>query len=180
MLYIHILLCALLIPAMAWLDRQRGTSKETEIIAKVPALLGMGYLCAAFTGHVADWQAVVITLAVAVAHSFSFGEPLGHALTGIKGATADDGTTYESWQVGIPKDNPWLALTVRGLMVGAMTLLALDWVASLKIAAAFGLAFPLAPAIVRYGTKLGGAGWALQEWIRGGLIGLILFTSISF
>jgi hypothetical protein len=164
-----------LIPLMSWLDRQRGTPKETEIISKVPALLGMGYLCAVFTGHILDWQAIVIMLAVAVAHNFSFGEPLGHALTGIQGATADDGSTYETWQVGILKDNPWIALTVRGMMVGAMTLLALDWVASLKIAIAFGAAFPLASAIVRYGFRQGGEGWALQEWIRGGLIGLILF-----
>ena len=84
---------------MSWLDRQRGTSKETEIIPKGVALVGMGYLCSLYTGHWLDWQAIVITATAAFAHNISFGEPIGHALTGRGGATADDGTTYESWQI---------------------------------------------------------------------------------
>lgn len=166
------LLYALLIPLMAWLDRQRGTPKETEIISKVPALLGIGYLCSVFTGHVLDWQAVVIMLSVAVAHNFGLGEPVGHALTGTMSGK------YETWQIGILKTNPWLALSVRGLFVGLWTLLALDPIASLKIALAFGIAFPLAPAIVRYGLKMGGGGWGMMEYIRGALIGLILFVQL--
>jgi hypothetical protein len=165
------LLC---IPLMSWLDRQRGMPKDIETIPKGAALVGMGYLCAYLTGHALDVQAIIITLTVAFSHNFGFGEPIGHALTGTGGATADDGTTYETWQVGVLKTNPWMALTVRGLMVGLWTLLAMDWLASLKIALAFGLAFPLASAFVRYALKSPPNAWAIQEWIRGGLIGTFL------
>lgn len=184
---------------MSWLDRQRGTPKEAEIIPKLPALLGMGYLCALYTGHVLDWQAVAITASVAFAHNFGFGEPIGHALTGVT-RPAEDGTTYESWQVGKAlKENPWLALAVRGLLVGLWTLFIpglagmtgfiqpvhIDWFASLKIAVAFGIAFPLASHIVRYRLKMptrtreeAGAAWAKQESIRGALIELLLILML--
>ena len=75
----------LAIPAMSWLDRQRGMPKDQETIPKVPALLGMGYLCAVLTGHWLDWQTLAIVAGVAVLHNISFGEPMGHALTGIGG-----------------------------------------------------------------------------------------------
>ncbi len=170
---------------MSWLDRQRGTPKVAEKIPKPVALLGMGYLCAAYTGHMIDWQAVVITAGVAVAHNFGLGEPVGHALTGRGGEAADDGTTYEPWQIGILKTNPWLAVTARGLMVGFWTLLALDWVASLKIAAAFGIAFPLASYLIRYQLKMPTAtpsqeavAWARQEQVRGALIELLLLLML--
>ncbi len=171
---------------MSWLDRQRGTPKSVEKIPKLMALLGMGYLCAAYTGHLIDWQAVVITAGVAFAHNFGFGEPLGHALTGRGGSTAADGTTYELWQIGkMLKANPWVALTVRGLLVGLWTLWALDPIASLKIAIAFGIAFPLAPHIVRYRLKMPTAtssqaavAWAQQEKLRGALIELLLLLML--
>ncbi len=171
---------------MSWLDRQRGTPKSAEKIPKLVALLGMGYLCAAYTGHLIDWQAAVIAACVAFAHNFGFGEPLGHALTGRGGEAADDGTTYESWQIGKAlKANPWAALTVRGAMVGLWTLWALDPVVSLKIAVAFGIAFPLAPYIVRYRIKMPTAtisasavAWARQEEVRGALIELLLLLML--
>lgn len=172
---------------MSWLDRQRGMPKEAETIPKVLALAGMGYLCALYTGHFFDWQAIAITVGVAFAHNFGFGEPLGHALTGRGGATADDGTTYESWQIGKTlKENPWVALTVRGLLVGVWTLLALDPIASLKIAIAFGVAFPLASYLVRYRLKMPTAkisdaalAWAEQEKLRGALIELSLISMLA-
>lgn len=172
---------------MSWLDRQRGMPKAAETIPKVLALLGMGYLCALYTGHVFDWQAIGIVAGVAFAHNFGFGEPLGHALTGRGGATAADGTTYESWQIGRTlKENPWVALTVRGLLVGLWTLWALDSVASLKISIAFGVAFPLASYLVRYRLKMptttiseAAVAWAQQESLRGALIELLLILMLA-
>jgi flagellar biosynthesis protein FliR len=56
-------------------------------------------------------------------------------------------------------------------------LTALDPIASLKIGLAFGIAFPLAPFITTRILKMGGEGWAIQEEVRGGLIGLLLFLT---
>lgn len=179
-------LLLLLVPVMSWLDRQRGMPKAVETIPKLPALLGIGYLCAAMTGHFADWQAVVITAVIAVAHNFSFGQPLGMALTGKTGA-ADDGTVYEAWQVGILRTNCWLALALRGAVLGVAGLAAYDFAAALKIAAAWAVAFPAAPAIVRYVLKMpvntanaSGKAWAANEWIRGALAGLFLSMAVIF
>ncbi len=179
------LLLLLLIPAMSWLDRQRGTPKDDEIIPKLPALLGIGYLCAVFTGHWLDWQAAVITAAVAVIHNFSFGEPLGHALTGRGGVVAADGTVYEKWQVGsLLQSNPWVALAVRGAMLGLAGVAALDWQAAAQIAVAWAIAFPLAPAVVRYILKMptrtkeqAGRAWAANEWTRGAAAGVLLWIA---
>jgi hypothetical protein len=173
----------LLIPLMSWLDRQRGTPKDHEVIPKLPALLGIGYLCAVFTGHVFDWQAAAITVVVAFVHNFSFGEPLGHALTGRGGVMAADGTVYESWQIGsLLKENPWVALALRGAMLGLAGVAALDWPAGVMIAVAWAIAFPAAPAIVRLLLKMptrtreqSGRAWAMNEWIRGALAGALLF-----
>jgi len=100
----------LLVPVLSWLDRQRGMPKDVETIPKLPALLGIGYVCSVLTGHWMDWQALVITLSVAVIHNFSFGNPLGTALTGVV-SVAPDGTLHEKWQVGnLLKSNPWVAL----------------------------------------------------------------------
>lgn len=174
-------LLPLLIPVLSWLDRQRGTPKETETIPKIVALLGIGYVCSVFVGHWLDWQALVITISIAFIHNFSFGEPLGHALTGRGGVPAADGTVYEKWQIGILKDNPWLALAVRGAMLGISGLVALDLVAAAKLAIAWAIAFPLAPAIVRYVLKMptytikqSGKAWAVNEWARGATAGLLL------
>lgn len=181
-----IYLLPFLVTALSWLDRQRGMPRELETIPKLVALLGIGYICATLVGHWLDWQAIVITLSIAFIHNFSFGEPLGHALTGHSG-TADDGTTYEKWQLGVLKTNPWLALAVRGAMLGIAGLVALDLVAAIKIAIAWAIAFPLAPAFVRYVLKLptttekqSGKAWAVNEWTRGAIAGFALsvFTII--
>lgn len=166
---------------MSWLDRQRGTPKAQEKIPKPVALVGMGILCSLYTGHWFDWQAVVITITVAFSHNFGFGEPVGRALSGVTDRK------YEPWQVGKTlKENPWIAVTVRGLFVGTWTLLALDPIASLKIAIAFGVAFPLASYVVRYRIKMptrtiteSGAAWARQEEIRGALIEALLILMLA-
>lgn len=171
-----VLVAVLGVALLSWLDRQRGTPKESEVIPKLPALLGMGYLCAAYTGHYADWQAAAITAAFAVVHNISFGEPMGHALSGQGGLAADDGAVYETWQVGVLKTNPWLALAVRGAMSGLAGVAALDSYAAAALAVAWGIAFPAAPALARFVlyTKDVGARWAANEYIRGALAGLVL------
>jgi len=171
----------LLVPVLSWLDRQRGMPKDVETIPKLPALLGIGYVCSVLTGHWMDWQALVITLSVAVIHNFSFGNPLGTALTGVV-SVAPDGTLHEKWQVGnLLKSNPWVALSLRGAMLGMAGLLAMDYMAAVKIALAWAIAFPLSPFLVRYVLRMpvktigqSGRAWATNEWTRGALAGLLM------
>jgi hypothetical protein len=174
-------LLLLLVPVMSWLDRQRGMSKDVETIPKAPALLAMGYLCALFTGHVSDPAAVGLALAFAIADSIGFGEPMGHALTGKGGVPAADGTVYEGWQFGPLRTNPWLALAVRGAMLAVAGFAALDLRAAAIIGISWTLAYPAAPAIVRFllrmptkTTAQSGRAWAANEWIRGVLAGLLM------
>lgn len=184
MTYLYILIGILFIPLMAWLDRQRGTPKDKEIIPKIVALLGMGYLCAFYTGHVLDWHTIGIVLGVSGGHALGLGEPTGHALTGKGGIPASDGTIYEKWQVGsYLRKNPWAALIVRGALVGLCALLGSDPVAALKIGIAFSIAFLVAPALVRFVMKMptkteaqSGEAWARHEWIRGGIVATLLLS----
>lgn len=172
------------ISPMAWLDRQRGTPKIAEKIPKLAALAGMGYLCALLVGHGFDWRAPLYMLAVWAGHGIGFGQPIGFALSGVNQAELSNppkGAEYEPWQFGPLKHNPWLALFVRGLFVGIATLVAYDWVASIKIALAFGIAFPLASYVVRFNLKMPAVtasehatAWAVQEKLRGSLIELAL------
>lgn len=162
-----------LVALLSWLDRQRGMPKDQETIPKIAALLGMGYVIAVLCGHWMDWQAIAITAGVAVLHNISFGQPLGQALTG-KVAKADDGTLYEVWQFhDVLRENPWLSLILRGVMVGGAGVLALDANAAWNIALAFGVAFPLAAVISRYALY---GSWGKNEYIRGALVGVILWA----
>ena len=164
------LLLLLLIPLLAFFDRQRGADKKTEIIPKIVALAGLGICVSLLVGHWLDWQALVIAVTVAVGYTFGLGHPVGMALTG------KDIGEYESWQVGILRSNPWLALAVRGAFIGVCSLAAIDYLAALKITLAFAVAFPLAPWIAtRVFKRTGTDAWSLQETIRGGLAGAVLW-----
>lgn len=165
-------LILLLIPAMAWLDRQRGSDFTTEIIPKNVALIGLGVCVSILTGHYWDWRAPVLVASVAIGYNvLGWGNPVGRAC-GVR----DDGK-YEDWQVGVLRRNVWLALAVRGAFIGLCSLVALDFTAALKIAIAFAIAFPLAPLVA---TKIfkqrGNAAWALQEYVRGAIAGVLLVT----
>jgi hypothetical protein len=195
---IHVLIAILLIPAAAWLDRQRGTSPETEIIAKLPALIGLG-LCNSFfvVDHGASIaimvaQMAIVIAAVAAAYNWpGLGEPVGHALTG-----EHRGNKYQDWQFGKLKTNPWMALVFYGSVFFPACLIliwAIDgalshfsgvqgvpasWVltAAAKLGIAHSIAWPGACAIVRYVLRIpakniekyGGA-WGMQEYLRGAL-----------
>jgi hypothetical protein len=189
MIALHPLLLLLLIPAMSWLDRQRGSSKETETITKGMALAGLGLSIAILLG-VYDWSAITIVAVTWTAYAYGFGEPLGRI---VSGGRTDRKT--ERWQVGALQDHPYLAMTVRGLLVlptalaaNGMVLLeallhaplgamAMSWADIAKLTVAFGVAFPLAPFIAIKLGRRGDAAWALQEYIRGGLIGALLLIA---
>jgi hypothetical protein len=168
----------LLIPIMAWLDYQRGLPKDIETITKPVALVGIGFLTATLTGHWFDYYTIAITLGISVIHGIGFGEPIGHALSGIGGQKADDGSTYESWQVGaLLKENPWAALFVRGSMLGIAglpTIISGDYLTPISIAMSWGIAFPSACALVRWVIKPKGTGEGENAAIRGGIAASLL------
>lgn len=164
-------LLLLLIPAMAWLDRQRGMAKDVERITKIVALVGLGFAASVLVGHYWDWRALVLTAAVACGYAIGWGHPLGTVLGGKKNSS------YEWWEVGILRDDPWLALAIRGSFISILSLLAFDGIASIKLFIAFTVAFPLAPYLATRVFRKGRIeGWALQEYIRGGLAALILWV----
>lgn len=154
---------------MAYLDRQRGTEKESETIPKSVALGLLGMLTSVLVGHYFDWQAIVITISVATGYALSYGHPLGWAISGSpKGE-------LEKWQIGPLKTNPWLALAVRGAFIGLFSLAAFDWLASLKITVAFAIAFPVsAYAAIKIMDRDREAAWGISEYLRGFIAGLIL------
>ena len=164
------LLFLLLIPVMAWLDRQRGSSKEAEKIPKFLAMIGLGICVSVLTGHWLDWQMLVLIAGTWAAYSPGWGEPLGHAITG------KTNRLWEKWQFGIIKKNPWLALIVRGLFFTIPGLAILEPMTAVKLGVAFGLAFPLGPLIAtRIFKKRGDDAWALNEYIRGAFAGSVLW-----
>jgi len=163
-------LTLLLIPFMAWLDRQRGDPRG---IPKIIALIGLGACVSILTKHYIDWRAPIIVAAVAISYNvFGWGQAIGYAITGRNSGK------YAPWQIGTTlKFNPWLALAVRGALIGICSLAALDVVAAIKITLAFAVAFPLAPYLaVHLFRKAGDDAWALMEYIRGFMAGLILWV----
>lgn len=183
----------LLVPIMAWLDRQRGTPRAHERITKLAALVGLGLGVVLLLPPAALWVDVLTVAGVALGYSFGFGQPIG-AIVNPPGNEA-----YEWYQVGPLKRHPMLALFVRGALVGASVLglylvvmaarctfglpvaafaaLAPDVFARANtLAAAFALAFMCAPWFAVKLGRAGNAAWALQEYLRGGLAGAMLFA----
>lgn len=173
---------------MAWLDKQRGHSKENETITKAVAFLGLGIAIAILLGAYNASALTVIAVAW-TAYAYGFGEPLGRIVSG--GVT---NSLYETWQIGPLKDLPYLAMTVRGLLI-LPTALAANAVVALaallyapldaltisvvdvaKLTVAFTIAFPLAPFIAVSLGRRGDPAWSLQEYIRSGLIAATLLA----
>lgn len=161
-----------LIPIMSWLDRQRGCHECP--MPKIAALALLGLCVAALTGHLwptgpTNWQSPILIAGTMTAWSVGWGQPIGWALTG-QGARP-----FELWQVGILRKNPWVALVARGLMMALPGILILDMRTTLELAAAFGISFPLAPMLAVAVSKTGQGSWATQEYLRGGIAGVILW-----
>lgn len=167
-----ILVAVFLVLAMAFFDRQRGTPKSAELMPKALALLGLGLVVVTIILPPAPWQALALLAGTWAAYSIGFGAPLGWAITGYN---PFPGAWREVWQVGGLRYRPWLSLFVRGLFHAVPGLLIGDPRAALVLAAAFGIAFPLAPWLAtRVFKRAGDEAWALNEYLRGGIAAAIL------
>ena len=154
--------------ALSMFDRQRGN--PTRGYPKALALMTIGMVAALLMQLGSTTGAIFVAMAVAIGYSIGWGQPLGAAL---RGTPSDD---YEWWQFCQPlRSYPYLALAVRGAIVGVLVALGGDFSAALVIGVACAIAFPLAPAITVYGLRqVYDRGWATQEYIRGGLFGLLI------
>ena len=157
-----------LVLVLSAFDRQRGNPERGY--PKAIALGAIGAAAAFLLQPTSLGEMVFTELAIAVGYSIGWGQPLGAAL---RGTPSDD---YEWWQFCQPlRRYPYLALAVRGAIVGVLVALGGDFSAALVIGAACAIAFPLAPAITVYGLRqVYDRGWATQEYIRGGLFGLLI------
>jgi len=157
------------IPLMAWLDRQRGCHECP--MPKILALFLLALCVAALTGHFdLNWQAGLLVAGTMTAWSVGWGQPIGWALTGkpVK--------IYELWQVGYLRKNPWAALFARGLMMALPGITIFDLYTTLELAVAFAIAFPLAPWLSVAMSRNGEGSWAQQEYLRGGIAGVLLWV----
>jgi len=183
----------LLVPAISWLDRQRGTSRDAEIISKFVALVLLGGTAAALLGHSVDRLTVLIVMAVAFAYNMpGFGQPIGAILS------PPGNENYETWQTSPAlRTNPTLALAFYGLFFPAallilwVTVLIATWLmhahssawlalwpeilaTGIKLALTYGIAFAAAPHLA---VKLGprdGSTWSTQEYLRGAIAATLL------
>ena len=184
----------LLVPLMAWLDRQRGTPRQSERIAKLPALVALGIGAALLLPPAGPWLELLTIAAVAIGYSFGFGQPIG-AIVSPPGN--DD---YEWYQVGALRRHPMLALLVRGSLIGATFIVlyaavlgvrlvalpgsAAGWLAAAPAAAqraadlaiVYAGAFAAAPWLAVNLGRRGNEAWALQEYLRGGLAAAMLLS----
>jgi len=177
-------LTTILIPCMAYMDRNRGTT--VTVIPKIVANIILG-LCA---GILVEPSTMVESLAVAAAVALSYnvygwGQPIG-AIVG----TTIPNPKFQGWQFGILKTNPVLALVFLGFLFGLTTFMFILIVAAVGhairagaiVGTAYAIAFPLAPYTARhvFGIQCTTAnpqgGWALGEVLRGGMAGFFLFT----
>ena len=184
-----LILKLILVPLHSWLDRQRGTPRDTEIITKAMALAAMVF-CQLILLGVHDWSVVTVGIVVWTGYVIGWGEPVGHIITG---RHAGD---YEWWQfLPVLRDNPIAALAFRGALVLPLAvalnifLWAINFVypvvalmigaaVIVKLTVAYAIAFPLAPWLVlKYRKARGDQAWVEQEYVRGFMIAAMLLAA---
>ncbi len=165
---------------LAILDRFRGDGGKFTIkgvaykIARPFQLLAIGYLISILLGVYWGIEAVKISVAVGIGFTFGYGLLIGAGLKGISPLEHKlrNNDKWEWWQFGILKTNTYIALSFRGLMIGAPLLIFGLYYYTLIVSLAYAISFPLSIYIV---TRLNlRDGWGKQEYLRSGIAGLIL------
>lgn len=186
---ILLLVKLMIIPLHSWLDRQRGTSRDTEKITKAMALAAI-CLCQLILLGVHDWSAVTVGIVVWTGYVIGWGQPLGHMIAG------RPHSDYEKWQfLPVLRAKPVVALAFRGALVLPLAVclnavlwavnfvypvaaLMIDAVVIAKLTIAYAIAFPAAPWLVmKYRKARGDQAWAEQEYVRGFMIAAMLFAA---
>lgn len=165
----------LMIPLAGWVDRIRGGWQPLSRVPSIVGTLAYGWILAHLLGHGWDVLTLPFLVLFRIGESFGWGTPLANAL-------GEQRTTFESWQVGPLRKNPWLSLVVRGAMWGGpVALLGVIDPAIYVMLPAFVIAMPLAPAlIVRYNRgRPSGHLWGAMEVTRGVIAsGIVAFAVV--
>lgn len=157
-------------------DRIRGgllSAHGINIPSKLETLLH-GWTIALCFGHGFDLAGVWLMIALTFGEAVGWGHPLGWALSGVE--TGEP----ESYEVGRIADNPWVSLTVRGLL-WALPAAPVAWIYDPHIWHLFWI-MPLtmvaAPWIAvqtkRVSEQWFGELWGAQEIYRGLMTGLFV------
>jgi hypothetical protein len=173
----------LAVPLCAFLDRLRGDSRGFGGFAEAAT---MGLILSLLIAPL-SWWSLAIAMAWAIGASTGWGTPLSAAIK-----QEPMGPKFEWWQVGILKRSTYLALTVRGLMWGLPSLLLIAYLPNVWVLTlGMGIAFPLScylstltPTYSFESSKWNFKGWCpnrwkLAEWLRGGLVALIVIILVT-
>ena len=167
----------LLVALSGLVDRVRGSGVVHFGIGKATDQILYGWLYAALLGFPMTIYTPAIIAAFVLGCSFGWANPTGGALRkdwesmnpeNFHGAR---GNQYEWWQVGPLRVNPYMALTVRGILWGLPVSAAL-WFAAPELVfvpvIAYGVSMPLAVALAAHTPHWYGENtWEAQEFYRG-------------
>ena len=158
-----------LVPVLSWLDRQRGTPKDREILPKIAtlALYGFAVLTILFIKDEQILASLVAAVLLPLNLTFGYGYPWGWAITGkAKGQP-------ESWQFSdLLRSHPFLSLAIRGAWVG-LPLMYFSPQLGIAISVGSLIGWTLSPFLA---SKLPDNvdRWAYAEYMRSVFIGLSL------
>ena len=165
------MITALLILAMGFADRLRGTTHPWAFTSK----LLYGFIACGLLG-LPGWWLLGGAALFALGSATGWSRPLTMALGDSAGM---DQARLHWYQVGPMKYNPHLALMVRGLIWGApISLLAFWHPVVLAVPVAYAIATPLAPWLALRYTPGFLVPWEAQESCRGWVGGLIISGAI--
>ncbi|NIO09674.1 MAG: hypothetical protein GTO40_17390 [Deltaproteobacteria bacterium] len=146
---------------MALADRIRGGLIELDQLGGM--MMGIGI---AWAVHSRNWWAVAIVVLWMLGEAPGWGHPMGCIIDGV--CTGP----LEWWQWGALAEHPWASLSVRGAIWALpVTLLAPRYPGLLALYA-LTLIMPLAVVLALPTSDP----WPVSEWIRGALLGLVLYT----
>jgi len=151
------------------MDRFRGNEINVFYSKPIESVIYGAFVGALFLTNL--WQILMFSVLWAVGASFGWGTPLGAMLRDTK--MEIDGNEW--WQFGIFKKNATLACILRGVMWGACVLPVayFDQRAGMFVLA-MGFIFPIAIVLAKRLPRIVNVhGWALQEFIRGWLVGIV-------
>jgi hypothetical protein len=155
------------------LDRLRG--HERHILGRrVFDKLAYGIALAVVAAPADPLATPFVVVAMMLGMSPGWGEPMSSILDGRPMRPEH----LEWWQKGPAAKDPWLALTVRGVIWGLPVVPVAVWFQDWSLLAflpAFAFAMPVAMFAAKF--KIGADKWGNVEWARGWIAGALLFLS---
>lgn len=157
------------------MDRARGGGLPKWKVAKRPITLFVMSLCAFMLLDIDNyWALLACITGMFAGGTIGWGEPYGAYLRDVS-MNQDNLESYQFFS--LVKNNIMAALIFRGFIWGICFagLAFFSWEKLVLIVVTYSICFPLALVIAK---KIQGAhGWELSEWIRGALVGFVLWIA---